>query len=234
MRKIVTLLPLILLLNACWFDTAPELYRVDVVFQENGKLTSGHSQAVCDFRGQTATRQCSVKLVIKDTHLNPSGAGQYKAKIDQMFADPAYAKSEYATAFSKHEEIALSLELSAHGRKENRYNLIVNGDLPWSWSNQATATNELGQKVVVVTDSELRDGRNLSFEPNPAPYIKLYNDAYNEFFNRKSGCYTGDVNGCKIIEFIGMQVTVPYQPANVTITWTPIDEDDLSHTDKVS
>lgn len=234
MNNIFKIAPFIFFLSGCWFDSAPEVYSVEIAMTDTAGLATGNSVQICDFRGQTATRQCALNLQVSDDHLMIAASGPYKSDIEALLQSADFKRSPVATALSMHQNIDLRVIISAHGRKENRYNLTIDGESPWELLEQTTAVMDDGRKSYILSDAELREGKQLTFNANPSEYIQSYSEQYNLEMNRTFSCYTGDPNGCKLTEFVSLQPQKAYSQATLSITWTPLDEDDLSKTDKVS
>ncbi|WP_147262168.1 hypothetical protein [Thalassospira xiamenensis] len=234
MRKFTALLPLTLLLGACWFDNAPELYKVDVEFSEPGGSFSANTSTVCDFRGQTSTRTCEIDLTMQNHHLELVGAGRYAEGNSRMFRDPQFELTEYAEFTKQHIVMPVKVLISAHGRKENRYGIHLDGLIPYGLNSSSVAKDDLGRQVAIATDESLRKTYVLDLTPMPEEYLSHWSSIYNEQFNREFSCYNGDPGGCKLLEQVAVSAAEPFKPATLTITWTPIDEDDLSRTDQVS
>lgn len=234
MRKFMTLLPLTLLLSACWWDDAPELYSVDVEFSEDGGSLSAKTSTVCDFRAQTSSRTCEINLSLENHHLQLIGVGRYAEGNSRMFIDPNFERTKYAEFTKQHIAMPLTILISAHGRKENRYGINLDGLIPYGLDSSSVAKDDLGRQVAIATDENLRNSYVIDLSPMPEEYLKHWSNIYNEQFNREFSCYNGDPGGCKLLDQVAVSEAQPFKPATLTITWTPIDEDDLSHTDKVS
>jgi hypothetical protein len=229
MLRFMMLVPVVAILSGCWWDSAPEIYKVELRYQEENGETRSRS-FVCDFRGQSGRRSCDQEINWSNEHFtilaNP--ANPKHDKIEEIIASQGMRH-----AFNKLTAEFLHFNLSAHARKEDRYQMRLSLGRLWAPEEEPTATNDAGDPVFIVTDSELRNG----FSQNYVPAHDDMNAAFTKSFQWRVDIplLTHLRKGVKEDDDVFLvQATKPITSATVSVTWTPIDEEDITRTDKVS
>jgi hypothetical protein len=229
MRRFIVIAPLLALLNGCWWDTAPEVYQVELQYNEAG--ASKRSETfICDFRGQSSTRICRGNIAWKNEHFrleaNPENPAYDKiAKV----VDSVHVQNKFADLTTEY----VSFSIDAHARKEGRYQLLLSLHKTVQPAQETTATDDKGRPVIIATDAQLRESITV-------PYKSAYDDLAEAVawqFNLEATHmilpgvpYWAEEKG----DLFSVTQIKPLASPSVSITWTPLDEDDLSKTDKVS
>ncbi len=230
------LVPVVAVLAGCWWDDAPEIYKVTVSVIEDGSDIQSH-EFICDFRGQTATRNCNEQFFYRDNHL--------RLVPDQRATTPeAVAKALDLTPVLQelylHMGSLIEVAISAHGRKDDRYMISVSSPGGWYEKNRADAKNEFGKDVYISSDSALREGWENPLVPREEIHIRRLTDIYNQAFTHGKAGTVAAKEIRTLSDFdarmnaVTLEAITPYKPAKLSITWTPIDEEDITRTDKVS
>ena len=227
MLRFMMLVPVVAVLAGCWWDDAPEIYRVELRYQEeNG---TPHTETfVCDFRGQSSERTCNDSMHWANEHFviaaNPSNPKQ--VKIEEAIASPAL-QFEYNDLTAEY----AGFILTAHARKEDRYQMELYLSRAWELEHKPSAKNDRGRSVFIVSDSELREGVSHTFVPAFANMDEAYT---RQFQSRVSRLLLSYFRQSEDDDVFLVQATKPITSATVSVTWTPIDEEDITRTDKVS
>lgn len=236
MFRFLMLLPIAALLSGCWWDDAPELYKVTVGIVEVGAEIQS-KEFICDFRGQTATRICQEQFFYVDNHLRlvPDARAQKPDAVAK-----ALDLTPVLQELSLHMGTLIEVKISAHGRKDDRYMIAMNSPGGWYEKNRAQAKNEFGDNVFITSDAELRDGWKQPLIPREEVHIRRLTEIYNQaFVLGKAGIVAArEVKGLKDfdarVNAITLQAVTPYKPAAISVTWEPIDEEDITRSDNVS
>lgn len=227
MFRFLMLLPIAALLSGCWWDDAPEIYKVTVSYTEDGGST--HSKTfVCDFRGQSSKRKCNEYFGWGNDHFalaaNPDHPAYKNVQDEEISKIVQQEFTDLTTEYAR-------LSLSAHARKEGRYQMQLFLSRAWKLENAPSATDDRGKSVFIVSDSELREGFSQSF----VPAFDDMEDAYTREFGHRNAqlirmlspsTFEGDA--------FFVKTTRPFSRATLTVTWSPIDEEDITRSDNVS
>lgn len=229
MWRFLAALPLVAALSGCWWDSAPEVYQVKIAYSEGGNITRSDA-FICDFRGQSSTRTCRGSIAWSNEHFRLEGNADNPAydKIAKV-VDSVNVQNKFADLTTEY----VSFSINAHARKEGRYQLLLNLHKTVEPAQEATATDDKGRPVFIVTDAQLRESITV-------PYKSAYDDLAEAVawqFNLEAKHlilpgvpYWAEEKG----DLFSVTQIKPLASPSVSITWTPLDEDQLSKTDKVS
>lgn len=229
MWRFLAALPLVAALSGCWWDSAPEVYQVKIAYSEGGNITRSDA-FICDFRGQSSTRTCRGSIAWSNEHFRLEANSENPAfdKIASV-VNAEHVQRKFADLTTEY----VSFFIDAHARKEGRYQIQLDLHKTVKPSQKITAADDRGNPVIIATDAQLREGINV-------PYQSASDDladavAWQFKLETANMILPGVPNWAKDKgNLFSVTQIKPLASPSVSISWTPLDEDDLSKTDKVS